>query len=65
MKIEVKPEGEKFGLFVNDQLIGTSKNQYDADFAANVLRNAAKPTLVDAILPIYERAARGKGEVGQ
>lgn len=41
MTIEVKPtEDGKFGLYVNDALIGTSKHQYDADFAAQVLRKA-------------------------
>ena len=41
MNIEVKPtEDGKFGLYVNGKLLGTSKHQYDADFAAQVLRSA-------------------------
>jgi len=29
----------KWGVYVDDKLIGTSKNRYDADFAAQVLVN--------------------------
>jgi hypothetical protein len=36
-RIEVKAVDDKWGLFVNGELIGTSKHRYDADFAARVL----------------------------
>jgi hypothetical protein len=38
---EVRPEADgKFGLYVDGVLIGTSKAQFDADFAKQLLINA-------------------------
>jgi len=75
MNVEVKPEADgKFGLYVNGNLLGTSKHQYDADFAKQVLLNAAKPTWADqrekergwaAMDREAERASWGTGEMGQ
>lgn len=50
MNIEVKPtEDGKFGLYVNGNLIGSSKAQFDADFGKQVLLKAIQP-LKDAAL---------------
>lgn len=42
MKIEVKPNGEKFGLYVNGHLLGESKLQCDAQLAAKILTKAVE-----------------------
>lgn len=38
--IEVKEAEGRWGVFVNGNLLGTSKARFDADFAAQVLRRA-------------------------
>ena len=75
MNIEVKPEADgKFGLYVNGTLLGTSKHQYDADHAKQVLLNATKRTWAEqreiergwaALDREAERASWGTGEMGQ
>ena len=39
MKLEVREIDEKWGLFLGETLIGTSKARFDADHAREVLSN--------------------------
>ena len=72
MTIEVKPTADgKFGLYINGTLLGTSKHQYDANHAKQVLLDATKADQREkergwaALDREAERASWGTGEMGQ
>lgn len=41
MKLSVRPNGKDFGLWCNDELIGTTKSQSDCLYNAYVIQRAA------------------------
>lgn len=41
-RFEVKPEGDKFGLFLDGELLGTSKAHCDCDHARELILKVIK-----------------------